>query len=49
MFREQSHYDSLKDEDDESLVKSVVLEHVVQHLEPKTTRLATNHVSQLIR
>ena len=49
MFREQGHDNALKDEDDKSLVESVVLEHVVQHLESKSTRLTANHVSQFIR
>ena len=49
MFREDSLYDSLQDDDDQPLVEGVVLQHVEQHLQPQPARLAPNHPPQLVR
>ena len=49
MFREDSLYDALQDDDDQPLVEGVVLQHVEQHLQPQPARLAPNDPPQLVR
>ena len=48
MFRKDSLYDALQDDDDQPLVEGVVLEHVEEHLQPQPAGLAPCHSPQLV-
>ena len=48
MFRKDSLYDALQDDDDQPLVEGVVLEHVKEHLQPQPAGLASDHSLQLV-